>query len=113
MDPIGFALENFDAVGRHRALDNGRAVDSAGGLPDGSRFDGVAGLEQALLRRPEVIATTFAEKLMTYALGRGVTPADGPAIRRIVKEAAARDYRFSAFVEALVRSDPFQKRRTP
>ena len=72
MDPVGFAFENYDAVGRWRSAEDGRPIDAAGGLPDGSRFEGVGGLERALLARPEVFAGTVTEKLLTYALGRGV-----------------------------------------
>ena len=113
IDPAGFALEHFDAVGRRRELDGGRPVDSAGGLPDGSSFDGVAGLEDALLRRPDVFATALAEKLLTYALGRAVGPQDGPALREIVRGARASDDRFSNLVAGIVRSVPFRMRRTP
>ena len=72
MDPVGFSLENFDAVGRWRAIEEGRPIDSTGGLPDGSRFEGVTGLERALLKRPELFVGTLTEKLLTFALGRGV-----------------------------------------
>ena len=71
MDPVGFALENYDAIGRWRDLEEGLAVDASGGLPDGSKFNGVEGLEQGLLQRPELFAGTLTEKLLTYALGRG------------------------------------------
>jgi hypothetical protein len=110
MDPVGFALENFDAVGRWRERDAGKLVDASGSLPDGSRFDGVAGLEGAILKRPERFVTTTTEKLMTFALGRGVELDDGPAIRQIVREAAKDDYRFSAIVLGIARSTPFQMR---
>ena len=72
IDPVGFALEHFDAVGRWREVEADRPIDATGGLPDGSTFEGVAGLEQALLRRPELLVRTVAEKLLTFALGRGV-----------------------------------------
>jgi hypothetical protein len=110
MDPVGFALENFDAVGRWREIEDGRPVDAEGGLPDGRQFTGVAGLEQGLLDRPEVFAGTMAEKLMTYAVGRGLEPSDGPAIRRIVRDAATDNYRFSSLVLGIVNSPPFQMR---
>jgi hypothetical protein len=113
MDPVGFALENFDAVGRWRTLDEGRPVDAAGGLPDGSKFDGVAGLESALLRHPDVFAATTAEKLLTFALGRGIEWYDGPAVRRAVRAAAAHDYRFSELVFGIVTSTPFRMRTSP
>ena len=113
MDPVGFALENFDAVGRWRTEEDHKTVDASGGLADGSQFAGVAGLERALLARPELFAGTFTEKLLTFALGRGVEPSDAPAIRSIVRHAQAGDYRFSALVVGLVNSVPFQMRRTP
>jgi hypothetical protein len=111
IDPPGFALENYDAVGRWRALEDGRAVDAEGGLPDGSRFTGVAALEQALLARPDLFAATLTEKLLTYALGRGVEHYDAPAVRRIVREAHSQDYRLSSLVLGVVRSPPFHMRR--
>ncbi len=113
IDPVGFALENFDAVGRWRTTEEGQPVDASGGLPDGSKFTGVAGLEEALLRRPEVIVGTLTEKLLTYALGRGVEYYDGPAVREVVRTAQAADYRFSALIGAIVNSTPFQMRTSP
>jgi len=112
MDPVGFPLENYDAVGRWRTVEGGKPVDASGGLPDGSRFEGVTGLRQALLRRPELFATTFTEKLMTYALGRGVEYYDAPAVRNVVSEAKSRDYRFSSFILGIAGSKPFQMRRS-
>ncbi|MHB1558273.1 MAG: DUF1592 domain-containing protein [Isosphaeraceae bacterium] len=111
MDPVGFALENFDAVGRWRTTEEGRPVDATGGLPDGSRFEGVAGLERALLSRPELFVGTLSEKLLTFALGRGVESYDAPAVRRIVREAGGRGNRFSSIVEAIATSTPFLMRR--
>src|SRR6185295_11735953 len=87
MDPVGFALENFDAVGRWRTLEEGQPVDASGGLPDGSKFTGVAGLEAGLLKRPEIFVNTLTEKLLTFALGRGVESYDAPAVGRIVHDA--------------------------
>jgi hypothetical protein len=110
MDPPGFALENFDAVGRWRTLEEGKPVDASGGLPDGSKFTGVAGLEEGLLNRPEIFAGTLTEKLLTFALGRGVEPYDGPAIRKIVHDAQAADYRFSSIVIGVTKSVPFTMR---
>ena len=110
MDPVGFALENFDAVGRWRTLEEGQPVDASGGLPDGSRFVGVSGLEEGLLKRPEVFVGTLAEKLLTFALGRGIEASDGPAVREIVRTARAADFRFSALIDGIVRSTPFQMR---
>lgn len=110
IDPPGLALENFDAVGRWRAEEEGVAIDASGGMADGSEFVGVEGLEQALLARPEPFVTALTEKLLTYALGRGMTPSDAPAVRRIVRSAAADDYRFSTLVLEIAKSIPFQMR---
>ena len=112
MDPIGFSLENYDAIGRWRTREEATPVDASGGLPDGSKFTGVAGLEGALLKRPEVFATTFSEKLLTYALGRGVEYYDAPAIRKIVREARSNGFRFSSFIAGIANSSPFQMRRS-
>jgi hypothetical protein len=112
MDPIGFALENYDATGRWRTAENGTPVDAAGGLPDGSTFDGIAGLKKALLDRPELFVSTTTEKLMTYAIGRGVEDYDEPAIRAIVRETKPQDYSFSSLVLGIVNSTPFQMRRS-
>jgi hypothetical protein len=113
IDPVGFALENFDAVGRWRTREEGRPVDASGGLPDGSRFVGVRGLEEGLLKRPEIFVGTLTEKLLTFALGRGVEPSDGPAVREVVRAAQAADYRPSALIGAIVNSVPFQMRTSP
>ncbi len=108
---MGLALENFDAVGRWRTrADDGAALDVSGTMPGGQVFDGVAGLRQALLARPDIFARTLTEKLMTYALGRGVGGADAPAVRTIIRDAARDNYRFSAVIGAIVRSTPFQMR---
>ena len=92
-------------------MEEGRAVDAAGGLPDGSEFVGVSGLEQALLNRPELFVRTLTEKLFTFALGRAPEPSDAPAIRTIVRDAKANGYRFSSLVMGLATSTPFQMRR--
>src|SRR5438067_7477372 len=113
MDPVGFALENFDAVGRWRTTEEGQPVDASGGLPDGRLFTGVNGLEAGLLKRPEIFVGTLTEKLLTFALGRGVEYYDGPAVREIVRTARGADYRFSALIGAIVNSIPFQMRTTP
>jgi hypothetical protein len=113
MDPIGFSLENFDAVGRWRTLEEGKPVDAAGGLPDGSTFTGVSSLEDALLSRPNVFVGTLAEKLLTFALGRGLEYYDGPAIRKIVRDSQAADYRFSSIIVGLTQSTPFTMRKSP
>jgi hypothetical protein len=112
IDPLGLALENFDAVGRWRTRgEDGAVVDASGSTPGGESFDGVAGLRKALLARPEVFVGTLTEKLLTYGLGRGVDFADAPAVRQIRRDAARDDYRFSTLVGAIVRSAPFQMRR--
>ena len=112
MDPVGFSLEGYDAVGRRRTVDAGQPIDDSGGLPDGSRFDGVAGLERALISRPEVFVGVLTEKLLTYALGRGVEHYDGPAVRHIVRRAKDDDFRFSSLIMGITGSTPFQMRRS-
>jgi hypothetical protein len=110
MDPIGFALENFDAVGRWRDDDAGKPIDVTSELPDGSLVSGPEGVRSLLLERPELFVTAVTEKLMMYALGRNVQYYDAPAIRGIVRDAADRNYEFSALVEGIVSSVPFQMR---
>jgi hypothetical protein len=112
MDPLGFALENFDAIGRFRTLDEtGTAIDAAGALPDGTPFAGVEEF-RAALSSSELFVTTLTEKLMTYALGRGLEHYDMPAVRAIVRDAARDDYRFATLVEGVVASTPFRMRRS-
>jgi hypothetical protein len=106
MDPLGFALENFDGLGRWRT-----GVDSSGILPDGTKIDGPVGLRNILLNKKDQFVTTATERLLTYALGRGVEPFDMPAIRRIVRDAAVGDYRWSSLILGIVKSVPFQMRR--
>jgi len=112
MDPVGFALENFDAVGRWRTVEEGKPVDASGGLPDGSKFAGVRGLEEALLKRPEIFVGTLTEKLLTFALGRGIEYYDAPAVRKIVREAQAENFRFSSVILGIVQSTPFKMRKS-
>ena len=113
IDPVGFSLENYDAVGRWRDHSGDiNQMDTSGGLPGVGEFDGVDGLEAGLLSRPELFAGRVTEKLLTFALGRGVEYYDGPAVRRIVREAAADDYRFSALILGIVKSVPFQMRNS-
>jgi hypothetical protein len=112
IDPVGFALENFDAVGRWRTTEEGKAVDASGGLPDGRKFSSVSGLEEGLLNRPEIFVGTLTEKLLTFALGRGVEYYDGPAIRKIVREAQRADYRFSSIIVGITQSTPFTMRKS-
>ena len=110
MDPIGLSLEGFDAIGRLRTVDGGFPVDASGGFPDGSEFTGIAGLEEALLKRPEIFVGTLTEKLLVYALGRGVESYDAPAVRTIVREARAQEFRLSSLILGVVNSRPFQMR---
>jgi hypothetical protein len=113
MDPVGFSLENYDAVGRWRETEGGSPIDAAGGMADGSKFSGVAGLERALLDRPELFVRTLTEKLLTFGLGRGLEHYDAPAVRQIVQGAEADGNRFSALVLGIVKSVPFQMRKAP
>jgi hypothetical protein len=112
MDPLGFALENFDAMGRWRGRDDGGPIDASGALPGGETIEGILGLKNAVLKRPEPFLRTFSEKLLTYALGRGLDYHDEPAIRQIVGHAQKNGYRFSDIVLGIVQSTPFQMRRT-
>jgi hypothetical protein len=112
MDPLGLSLENFDLAGRWRRVDEALVpIDASGVLPDGTRFDGPAGLRDVLLRHPDRFVRTLTEKLMTYALGRGLEYYDMPAVRAIVRDAAQHDYRTSSLVLGVVTSLPFQHRR--
>jgi hypothetical protein len=113
MDPLGFALDNFDAVGRWRTTDGGVPIDTSGVLADRTAVDGPATLRAALLSHRERFAQTVSEKLLTYALGRGVDWHDGPAVRQIVRSAALTEYRWSAIILGIVRSPPFQMRMPP
>jgi hypothetical protein len=108
IDPLGFALENFDAIGRWRDTDNGRPVDASGRLWDGTELAGPAGLREALLARREMFVIEATRKLLTYGLGRPVAHSDMPAVRAIVREAGGVDYRFSALVLGIVDSSPFR-----
>src|SRR6185369_1754142 len=108
MDPLGFALENFDALGKWRTASDGARVDASGVLPDGSRFEGLPGLQTFLADHRTQVVTTVTEKLLTYAVGRGAEYYDGPAIRAIVNSAAPKDYHWSAIVLGIVQSTPFQ-----
>jgi mono/diheme cytochrome c family protein len=110
MDPPGLALENFDAVGRWRDTEDGLPIDASGAMPDGTKFDGVVGLREVLLKNGDLVVGTLTEKLMIYALGRGLEVYDAPAVRKIVRESGD-DHRFSAIVLGVVNSLPFQMRR--
>jgi hypothetical protein len=112
MDPLGLALENFDAVGVWRTHEEGNTpIDASGTLPDGTKFDSPAGLRKALLARPERFVQTMTEKLLTYAVGRSLEYYDAPAVRAIVRQAAGKDYRFSDLMLGVVKSIPFQMKR--
>jgi mono/diheme cytochrome c family protein len=112
-NPTWLALENFDATGKYRVKDGGAQVDTAGTLYDGTPIDGPDSLRQAVLRRKDVFLTSFTESLLTYALGRRVEPTDMPLVRRILRDAARRDYRLSAFVQGVIDSAAFQRVRVP
>jgi mono/diheme cytochrome c family protein len=113
MDPLGFALENFDAIGRWRTnSEGGQPIDATGTLPDGTAFQGLLGLRRALLATPDQFVTTFTEKLLTYAVGRELGYYDAPAVRAIVHGSAADQHRFAAVVLGIVKSRPFQMRRS-
>ena len=109
MDPLGFALENFDAIGRWRTADEGTQIDPSGMMFEGTKVNGPAALHQMLTARPEVFVGVMTEKLLTYALGRGLEYYDMPAVRKIVH--VSKDYRFSALVAGIVKSTPFQMKR--
>jgi hypothetical protein len=116
MDPIGFALENFDAVGAYRDHESGAGsprIDSSGRLANGTVVTGAVELRNAIMREPELFVSTVVQKLMTYALGRGLGASDMPVVRRIVREVADENYRFSAIVLAIAESVPFRMRRAP
>ena len=110
MDPLGFALENFDAIGRWRTTDARAPIDASGVLPNGAEFEGPSGLRTLLVNNPEQFVRTLTEKLLAYALGRGVEYYDYPTIRKITRDAAATDYRWSSIVLGIVESPPFQMR---
>jgi mono/diheme cytochrome c family protein len=111
-DPVGFALENYDAVGRWRTLDGGEPIDPSGTLFDGTAFNGVADLQKAILSHSDMFVTTLSEKLLIFATGRGVEYYDGPALRKILRDARADDYRFSSIVMGIVNSMPFRMRKS-
>jgi hypothetical protein len=111
IDPPGFALEHFNSIGQWRETDEqGRQIDSAGVLADGTKVDGPIAMRNAILKRPEAFATVITTRLMTYALGRGLEPSDMPVVRRIVKKAALDDYRFATIMSGIVESPLFQMR---
>jgi hypothetical protein len=111
MDPLGFALDHFDAVGKWREADEGTRVDASGTLPDGSTFRGLDGLQTLLDSRREQFVATVTEKLLAYALGRGLEAYDMPAVRTIVRDAADDGHRWSSIMLGIVESVPFRMRR--
>jgi hypothetical protein len=113
MDPIGLALENFDAIGAWRTRDSGAPIDASGQLMDGTAVDGPVGLRRALLAKPDVFVGNLAEKLLTYALGRKVEYYDMPAVRTIVRDAARQEHRFRALIMGVVASRPFRMPSQP
>jgi hypothetical protein len=113
MDPLGLALEPFDAVGRWRTRSESfEPIDASGSLPDGTRVDGPAGVREAIVKRPDLFVTTLSEKMLVYALGRGLDYYDAPAVRRIARDAAGSEYRFSSLILGIVNSAPFRMRRS-
>ena len=113
MDPLGFALDNFNAIGQWRTMEAGIPIDSSGALADGTKFQGIADLQKLLLSHPDQFASTVVEKLLTYALGRGLEYYDAPAVRKITREAAPGNYPWSSLIMGVVKSAPFQMRITP
>jgi hypothetical protein len=108
MDPVGFPMENFDAIGHWRTKDNGDPVDASGALPDGTRVDGAASMMAALAAHPEQFVRTMASMMLTYAVGRGLEYYDMPVVRTVARDTAKNNYRFSELVLGIVKSPPFQ-----
>jgi hypothetical protein len=113
MDPLGLALENFDAIGGWRTAEFNKPIDATGAMTDGTKFSGPTELQQVLLSRGDEFVATVADKLLTYAIGRGTEYYDGPALRQIVKRTRSDNQRWSALIQAIVESTPFQMRRAP
>jgi hypothetical protein len=113
MDPLGFSLENFDATGAWRTVEKAGPIDASGQLADGTKVNGPVELRKALMRHPEQFVGTFTQKLMTYALGRGLEYYDMPVVREITRNAASDDYRFSSIVLGIVQSVPFEMKKAP
>jgi hypothetical protein len=111
MDPLGFALENYDAIGRWRTEDGKFQIDPSGAMPNGTAFSTPAELKTLLLSNAPEFSRGLAEKMLTYALGRGVESYDRVAVKGIVQHAAARGYRMQSLIQAIVKSTPFQRRR--
>jgi hypothetical protein len=113
MDPLGFSLENFDATGQWRVKEKAGPIDASGQLADGTKVNGPVDLRRAVMRHPEQFVATFTEKLLTYALGRGLEYYDMPVVRKIAKDAAGNDYRFSSIIVGIVKSAPFEMKKAP
>jgi hypothetical protein len=107
MDPLGFALENFDADGKWRTVSDGERIDAAASLPDGTKFEGVKGLRALLVSHKEDFVRTLSAKLLAYATGRGLEYYDQPAVRKLARDAAQNDYRWSSIIAGIVTSTPF------
>jgi hypothetical protein len=107
MDPLGFSLENFDALGKWRTIADGETVDASASLPDGTRFSGIAGLRGLLIDHKEDFVRTLSEKMLAYAVGRGIESSDLPTVRKIARDAAAGDYRWESLILSIARSTPF------
>ena len=113
MDPLGFALENFDATGKFRTVDDSMSpIDTSGSFPDGTKFSNLTQFRAALASHPDRFAASLTERLLTYALGRGLEYYDMPVVRTITGDAARSDYRFSSLILGIVKSVPFQMRRS-
>jgi hypothetical protein len=108
MDPIGFSMENFDAIGAWRTTDQGDSIDASGQLADGTKIDGAIGLQKAITAKPEQFVRTITQVLMVYGLGRGTEAYDMPVVRSIAREAGKKDNKFSTIVLGIVNSQPFQ-----
>ena len=113
MDPIGFAMETFDAIGRYRTEENGRPIDNSSNLPDGTPITGIEGVRQLILKSPDLFVEAMSNKLLMYALGRNVQYYDDPAIRTIARNAAKSNYTFASLVSGVATSLPFQNRMVP
>jgi hypothetical protein len=107
MDPLGFSLENFDGVGKWRTISDGAPIDTTAVLPDGAQLQGLSGLRTLIASHPQEFVRTLGEKLLSYAIGRVIEPYDLPAVRKVARESATQNYRWSSLVEAIVTSTPF------
>jgi len=111
IDPMGFAFENFDGVGKYRTLDARNPINATGQLADGSKFDGAASFRKALYDRKEAFLGAMVRNMLTYAMGRGVETYDMPAVRKILRDAETNDYKWSAILMGIVKSMPFQMKK--